>query len=102
MGRPDYISRNCAMPRCATRRRGLLCFRTTACFVLESAKRHYRRGSRDNDHLQIFRKGTWPRSRGPYFLRALKDCSNTVRGTGTSHVTSSSDVINDVANSSIL
>jgi len=37
MGRPDYIfwsiPRNRAMPRCATRGRGLLCFRTTACYV---------------------------------------------------------------------
>ena len=28
------ISRNRAMPRCATRGRGLLCFRTTACIII--------------------------------------------------------------------
>jgi len=30
----DLIPRNRAMPRCATRGRGLLCFRTTACLQL--------------------------------------------------------------------
>jgi len=37
VGRPDYIfwsiRRNRAMPRCATRERGLLCFSTTACLL---------------------------------------------------------------------
>jgi len=52
MGRPDYIF---GQFRCAARGRGLLCFRTTACFLLTSgAWSHFRERQVEWHGIQIW------------------------------------------------